>query len=187
MALLELLGEELYKQVTEKVGDKHKIAIVSDGNWIPKDKFDAINNERKEYKGQVDDLNKKLGELQGKAKDSEEITKQIDELKKQIADRETELAAIRKTNAIKLEVLKAGPRDVRDILPHIKGDIVNIAEDGTMTGLEEQLNKLKESKPYLFKEETPAGTGGSKGGGAKDKVPPAVNSLTDALKVHYQK
>lgn len=169
MDLKTLLGEELYKQVTEKLGDKHKVAIVSDGNWIPKQKFDDLNEEKKQYKEQVDDLNKQLGALQKELKDNEEASKSIEALKEQIKAKEDELAATRKENAIRLEVLEAGPNDVADILPHIKADVVTVAEDGTVTGLAEQIKALQEAKPYLFKTETPAGTGGSMGAGAKDK------------------
>lgn len=162
MTLKELLGEELYNQVMEKVGDKHKIAIVSDGNWIPKDKFDAVNNEKNEYKQQVESLNQKLTELDGKLKDNEEAQQTIEALKQQIEDKEQELAQTRKINAIKFEILKANPRDVADILPHIDSDVVKI-EDGKVLGLEEQIKALKESKAYLFNDEEPSGTGGSKG------------------------
>lgn len=181
MTLKELLGEELYKQVMEKAGDKYKIAIVSDGNWIPKDKFDAVNTEKNEYKEQVDELNKRLGELQAKVKDNESITKEIEGLKQQIKDKEAELAKTRKMNAIKLAVLKAEPNDVEDILPHLKQDVITLTDDGTITGLEEQIKALKESKPYLFKDTDPEGTGGSKGGGAKDKKPAPGKSATDFI------
>lgn len=167
--LEQILGDELYKQVTDKLGD-NKIAIVSDGNWIPKDKFDNLNDEKKQYKEQVDTLNVELGKLQGKLKDNEGATETIENLKKQIADKETEMKAIRKSNAIKLEVLKANPNDVADILPHLKEETITIAEDGAITGLKEQLDALKENKAYLFKEIEPSGTGGSMGNGGKSKT-----------------
>jgi len=178
MDLKELLGEELYNQVTEKVGDKHKIAIVSDGTWFPKNKFDEVNEEKKEYKKQVDDLKKQLNKLQETLKDNQGATETIEKLKNQIADKEKELAAVRKTNAIKLAVLNAGPNDVVDILPHLKQDVITVGEDGTITGLEEQIKTLKENKPYLFKEEAPGGTGGSKGAGAINKKNKTKNPWT---------
>lgn len=180
--LEDILGEELYKQVTEKLGDE-EIAIVSNGQWIPKTKFDGINEEKKEYKNQVDDLNKQLGGLQGKLKDNDDAANTIDNLKQQIADKEKEMTSIRKTNAIKLEVLKASPNDVADILPHLKNESINTAEDGAITGLKEQLDVLKENKAYLFKEEGPDGTGGSKGGGAKTKLDNNVPSTDDFIDV----
>lgn len=172
MTLQELLGEELYSQVMEKAGDKHKVAIVSDGNWIPKAKFDAVNGERQEYKQQAEGLNKQLDELKGKLKDNDTAAETIDGLKQQIQDKETELAETRKQNTIRLEVLKTRPKDVADILPHIKTDLVAVDGDA-VTGLKEQLETLKEEKPYLFEDVEPDGTGGSKGAGAKVKKEPA--------------
>lgn len=180
MSLKEILGEELYSQVTDKLGDK-KIAIVSDGNWIPKAKFDDINTEKNDYKKQVDNLNIQLGKLQKQLEDNDDASQTIKDLQKDIADKEKEMEAIRKQNAIKFEVLKYNPNDVADILPHLKDDTVTIAEDGTITGLKEQLDALRESKPYLFKQVEPVGTGGSLGGGEKKKQPTGNNSKTDFI------
>lgn len=172
MDLKELLGAELYEQVVSKAGN-HRLAIVSDGSWIPKQKFDDLNEEKKQYKAQVDELNQQLDALQKQLKDNEGATQTIEQLKQQIADKEIELAATRKTNAIKLQVLQAGPNDVADILPHIKQDAVTITDDGAITGLEEQLKALKEAKPYLFRQQQgPDGTGGSKGNPPRDKGGP---------------
>ena len=182
--LKELLGEELFEQVEKKLGDK-KIDIVNDGRWIPKSKFDDVNIEKNEYKGQIDDLNKELGKLKKQIKDDDEVTKKIGELEKEIENKEKEMEKMRKTNAIKFEVLKANPKDVNDILPHIDNEVVKI-EDGEIVGLKEQIEKLKEEKAYLFKEETPTGTGGSKGNPPRGGNEPKVESLKDALNQYYR-
>lgn len=187
MDLKELLGEELYNQVQEKLGEK-KIDIVNDGRWIPKDKFDTVNIEKKEYKDQVDTLNKELGKLQKQLEDNKDATETIETLKKQIKDKETEMANIRKQNAIKFEALKYNPNDVADILPHLKNDTITIAEDGTISGLKEQLDALKENKPYLFKQIEPQGTGGSmgnggKGGGSKSITKEEFNKMSYSEKI----
>ena len=57
----ELLGEELYNQVKEKLGDKE--LIINDGNYIPKHKFDDLNNDKKELKKQLEEVNAKVQEL----------------------------------------------------------------------------------------------------------------------------
>lgn len=165
--LRELLGDELFEQVEEKLGD-NEVDIVNDGRWIPKDKFDSLNNEKNEYKEQIKELNKELGELKDKAKDDDEVTEKIEELEIEIENKEKEMESLRKTNAIKFEILKNNPKDVADILPHIDNDVVKI-EDNKIIGLEEQINDLRENKSYLFKEEEPAGTGGSKGNSSKER------------------
>ncbi|HHV39121.1 MAG TPA: hypothetical protein GXX70_06505 [Tepidimicrobium sp.] len=184
MDLKELLGEELFKQVEEKLGDK-KIDIVNDGRWIPKDKFDTVNTEKNEYKEQIDDLNEELGKLKNKVKDNDDVTEKIEDLEKEIENKEKEMKKLRKTNAIKFEVLKANPRDVNDILPHIDSEVVKI-EDDEIVGLKEQIEKLKEEKAYLFKEDMPPGTGGSKGNPPRKGIETKVENLKDALSQHYK-
>ena len=184
MDLKELLGGELFEQVQEKLGDK-KIDIVNDGRWIPKSKFDDVNTEKNEYKEQIEGLNEELGKLKDKAKDNDDVTKKIEDLEKEIEDKEKEMGKIRKTNAIKFEVLKANPKDVNDIIPHIDDEVVKI-EDGEIVGLKEQIEKLKEEKAYLFKEEAPTGTGGSKGNPPRGGNEPKVESLKDALNQYYR-
>ena len=74
--LKELLGEELYSQVTEKLGDK-KI-MVDDGNFIPKSRFDQVNQAKKELEVQLKDRDTQLADLSKNNKDNEVITVHID-------------------------------------------------------------------------------------------------------------
>ena len=85
MNLKEKLGEELYSQVVEKLGDT-KI-MIDDGNFIPKSRFDEVNTQKKELKEQVDTLNKNLQEnnkalekFKSGAELSEEYKKQLEEI-----------------------------------------------------------------------------------------------------------
>lgn len=183
--LKELMGDDLYKQVTEKLGDKVRIDVVNDGEWIPKDKFSAINTEKNSYKEQVGTLNTDLTKLQATLKDNQAASDTVESLKQQITAKESELAKIRKTNIITLEILKHNPNDMNDIIPQIKQDAVLIAEDGTVAGLTEQMKALVESKPYLFKAAPATGTGGSVGAGAKvsTTTPPASSDANTFVSV----
>ena len=186
MDLKELLGQELYEQLKAKLGDK-EIAVVNDGSWLPKAKFDEVNNEKNQYKAQIDGLNKELGTLKDKTKDSDVAQQKIQEMQAEITKKDQQMAAERKLNAIKLEALKKGPKDINDILPHIKQDTVDFDDKGEIKGLKEQLESLKENKPYLFNETDPAGTGGAKGAGGKGGSEPKVENLRDAFIAHYKK
>lgn len=53
--LKEILGEELYNQVQEKLGDK-KVDVVNSGQWIPKEKFDKVINEKNNLKKQLEEI-----------------------------------------------------------------------------------------------------------------------------------
>lgn len=167
MTLEQLLELGLSEEIAKKVIEAHQEAIKD--NYVPLARFNEVNEEKKQYKEQVNNLNKELEELQKKLKDNQDAAQIIEDLQKQIKDKEEEMVKIRKQNAIKFEVLKANPYDVADILPHLKDDQIVLSEDGTITGLQEQLEALKESKPYLFKQEEPQGTGGSLGAGSKPK------------------
>lgn len=74
--LKELLGEELYNQVKEKIGDKE--LFINDGTYIPKKKFDDLNNDKKDLQKQLEEVNTKVKELS--SIDAEKLKKEIEEL-----------------------------------------------------------------------------------------------------------
>lgn len=163
MSLKELLGEELYQQVTEKAGEK-KIAVVSDGNWFPKEKFDAVNDDNKELKSQLKDRDTQLDDLKKTAKDSKDLSDEIDRLKQENADKDTEYQKKLQQQALDAKLNEAlhgakakNPRAVKALL-----DAEKIKLDGEkLLGLDDQLSALKESDAYLFaEEETPPGLKG---------------------------
>lgn len=166
--LKELLGEELYNEVMEKVGDKHKIAIVSDGNWIPKDKFDNINTEKNTYKNQIEDLNEELGKLKKKAKGNEDIKATIEDLETDIENKEKEMKKLRKVAAITPKIYNYNPYDAEDVLNALDLEAIEV-KGKEVLGLDGQVEAMKEKKPHWFKEDQPSGTGGSKGAGPKDE------------------
>ncbi len=153
MSLKELLGEELYNQVVEKAGD-NKLAIVSDGNWFPKDKFDAKNQEVKSLQDQVKERDNQLNAL--KDVNPEELKQEIAELQKANKTKDTEHAAelkdLQLTSAIKL-ALNGQVHDDEIASGLIDKEKLVISDDGKIVGLDEQVTTLKESKPFLFKAE----------------------------------
>ena len=189
MDLKELLGEELYNQVIEKAGD-NKLAIVSDGNWFPKDKFDAKNDEVKDLKQQLKDRDKQLNDLSEKAKDNEELTATIEQLKEDNKTATDDLQQKLDQQAFDFSLEKAltgakvrNPKAVKALLDT---DIIKLKDD-ELTGLNEQLEQIKESDPYLFEEEQQKGdpkpnftTGQHKKGGSGEP-----SNLGEALAQHY--
>jgi hypothetical protein len=184
MDLKTLLGEELYKQVTEKAGDT-KIAIVSDGNWFPKDKFDEKNTEVKDLKQQLKDRDVQLENLKKKAKDSEELQQTIKDLQKENEDTKKEyeenLLKTRKEAKLELALKEAqakNPKAVKALL-----DAEKISLDGeNLVGLEEQLKALQESDSYLFGGVEPAGLKGRK---PNDSNEPPVTTKNPFSKEHF--
>jgi prefoldin subunit 5 len=185
--LKEILGDELFNQVNQKLGDT-KIAIVSDGNWIPKDKFNEINEEKKQYKTQVETLNTDLSKLKDQLKDHLSAQETITNLQNQIAENETKMLNLKKETAVKLAVSKAKARDVSDILPHLKLDIITLKDDGALEGLDEQITKIKETKSYLFEEEKKdLGNKGNFGKGNTDPIDISKMSMDEYAKYYQER
>ncbi|AUN11210.1 phage scaffolding protein [Clostridium botulinum] len=163
MDLKELLGEELYNQVIQKVGD-NKIDVVNNGNWIPKDKFNTLNEQLKTANATITDLkksNKDNGELQTKVTDYETKVK---EYEKQIQDMQfnyTLEGALKSANVRNTKAVKA--------LLNLEGIKL---EGENVLGLSEQIEALKKSDSYLFAEEQKPKFSG---------VEPTDNSIKDPV------
>jgi hypothetical protein len=162
MDLKELLGEELYNQVIEKTGD-NKIAIVSDGNWFPKEKFNEVNNDNKELKKELKQRDEQLETLSVKAKGNEELTNEINTLKEANKTAQEEydrkLAEFQKESKLDLALKDAKAKNPKAVKALLNNEAIKLDGD-TLLGLEEQLKSLKESDGYLFGEEQPPGLKG---------------------------
>lgn len=162
--------------------------------FIPKARFDELNEAKKKAEKDVADRDTQIAELGKTAGLSEDLKKQIETLtnaNKEAAEKHaSELKELTLTNAIKSalngkvhdEGLVAGLFDKDKLV--IDGDKV--------VGLDEQLKGLQESKAFLFKPEqqqqqqqTPPGF--KVGGGGNPNPPAATATLKDAIAAHFQK
>lgn len=158
MDLKELLGEELFSKVTEKV-EEHKIAVVSDGSWIPKEKFDSVNSEKNDYKKQLSDRDKQLEDLKGKAAGNEELTAEIERLKNENEqsrkEYENQLSKQTYDFALDRALIDAKAKNLKAVRALLNTEAISLDGDNLL-GLTEQLEAVKESDPYLFAESEPA-------------------------------
>lgn len=169
MDLKELLGEELYSKVKEKIGDKE--LIVNDGSYIPKAKFDEINEQKKLYKQQAEDLNKQLDDMKKQAKGNEELQNQIQELQTKLQESEGKIKDVSLTAAIKMAAIKSNAKDPDIVSMLVDKSKLNIKEDGSIEGLEEQLKSIAESKAFLFGEvQSKIGSGSNPAGGGNSTI-----------------
>lgn len=153
MDLKELLGEELYNQVMEKAGD-NKIAVVSDGSYIPKQKFDDKLEEIKNLKEDLETRDNQLEEL--KKVDAEGLQQRIQELQEENENTKTEYEQKIQQQTFDYTLKDAlsdakvrNPKAAKALL-----DLKSIKLDGDkLLGLDDQLKAIKVSDPYLFEEE----------------------------------
>lgn len=120
----------------------------------------AIKEARSEVQAENDSLKTQLKQrdqaikdLQAKEGASEEAKKQLEDLQAQFesykTDSEANLAQVKKTNAVALALKDVGAHNSEDLMKFIDLDKIELAEDGKPK-LEETINGLKESSPYLF-------------------------------------
>lgn len=157
----ELLGEELFSQVEAKLDGK-KI-MIDDGNFIPKSRFNQVNEQKKELDKQLTGYKTQLEELSKNNKDNEALVKQIEEL--QLTNKQASEAYENKIKAIEFDyaldtALNSSKCKNNKALKALL-DMNSIKyQDGKLEGLETQINSLKESESYLFEDVTPRDTGG---------------------------
>jgi len=142
------LTEELAQKVVDNFG------TVIDGVYVTKERFNEVNNELSSTKKTLSERDKQLADLKNDENSNEELKKKIQELetsnKKAAKEAADALAAERKSNAIKLELIgKVHNADITMNL--LKMDNIVMDDNGKVkSGLKEQLDDLKKSDSYLF-------------------------------------
>lgn len=161
--LNDLLGEDLSKQVQEKFGDK-KI-FIGEGEFIPKSRFDDVNNRNKELQTQLTDVQGQLAKSGESAKTIEELqasNKALqDQIKKNAEDYEVKTKALEKDYLINDSIKDAKAKNVKAVRGLLDLEKITV-ENGKITGLDEQIKALQQSDAYLFGnvETPPASKGG---------------------------
>ena len=115
-----------------------------------------LQAENDTVKQQLEQQTQAINDLQAKEGASAESKQQFEELKAQFdqykLDSEANLAQITKTNAVALALKDVGAYNSEDLMKFIDLDKIELGEDGKPV-LEETINNLKESSPYLFQAE----------------------------------
>lgn len=135
--------DEFSKGVESK---KMKLADLSGGAYVSKEKLDAKIEELKTVQASLAEKDAALKKWDGVDLDKlkAENEAKTEELNKQ-------LSALKKQNAVETSLLAENIQDLKAIKAYIDLDTVKVAEDGTVSGLKEQVEKLKTEKAFLFK------------------------------------
>lgn len=143
------LNDEDAKKVAEASANELK-------GYIPKSRFDEVNTTKKQLENDIKDRDRQLENLKKSAGDNEELKKQIETLQaenKTTKEKyEADLKELQITNAIKLAIADKA-QDVDLVAGLFDKSKLILGDDGKVTGLEEQLKGIQESKAFLFKTE----------------------------------
>ncbi len=154
----KLTAAELYNSIVKTLTEAFKPLILDTGNlvdtksgeWIPRSKMNEINETHKDA---ISTKDKELAELSDKIKAGGNAAELIETMKtKAKEDSKTYSESQKATaidHAIEIEILKAGPRKpefLKAIFGQIDKSVVQILENGTIQGVEEQIAKLKDKE-----------------------------------------
>ncbi len=143
------ISEELAKKAAE--ASKKELE-----GFIPKSRFDEVNEAKKTLEEDVKARDKQLEELKKSNEDNETLQGQIKKLqdsnKAEKERYESELKSLKIANAVKLAV-NGKVHDEDLVAGLIDKEKLVIDENGGIIGLEEQVKSLQEKKAFLFKSE----------------------------------
>lgn len=176
MNIKDIIGEEAYNALSEdkrKELGKKDFEDVSGGAYIPKSRFDQVNQQAKDYKGQVAERDTQISNLKDEFKDAEGLKEKVEQLEKdnktQKEDYEKQLSDINFNNALEKGLGAFNVKDKKLIMALIDNDKLKVDGD-SIIGLKEQLEPLQKSHEYLFNID-PKGTGSFGTGGAEGSDP----------------
>lgn len=159
------LSEELAQKVVDNFGE------VVDGVYVTKERFNEVNKELKQANETIKERDSQLDKLKNDNESNEDLKKTIQDLQKAnkeaMQKAEADLAAERKSNAIKLELMgKVHNADIT--MSQLKLDEIVMDDSGKVkSGLKEQLDSLKKTDSYLF---IPENNGSNNNQGAQPYV-----------------
>ena len=185
--LKELLGEDLYSQVADKLKGHEKdvkLANLATGDYVSKQKYD---DDLKERDTKIADLSKKVQDFDGV-----DVKKLQDDVKEWETKYNSDIKAERRDSAIKLAVAKAGARSEKALMGMLDMDSIKLGDDGKITGLDEQIAQIKKDDAFLFKpNDDDPGSDTKKdvnlGGEHKGTQKQEITTLADAVADFYNK
>lgn len=132
--LEKILGNELFVKIQAKLGDKN--LIIDDGMLIPKHRFDCINNNLREVKKLVSDLQDENARLKVNISKLEIL--------------ENELKQLKSERTIFEIVLQHKPKNYFAVRPLLNIHLSTGQRLETM--VKKQITAIKQTDPYLFYE-----------------------------------
>ena len=142
--------------VDEETANKLEAASLEElKGYIPKARFDEVNNEKKKLELDVRDRDLQLETLKNSTGDVESMKKQIDDLQQANKKADEEHAAaihqLKVDAAVNVALSAAKAKNATAVKALLKDmDKAELQEDGTIKGLADQIAALQKSDEYLF-------------------------------------
>lgn len=167
--LKEILGEELFAQVTEKVNayngdeankDKQiKLANLGGGDYVGKGKFEGLQEQLTGKTNELTEATNLIAELKKSTKGSEELQNKIAEYEKTTAELQAELQETKLKSAIKVALLSDKAVDVDYLTFKLnekmkdEGKTLELDDNENIKGWDDIAKGLKVQFPTQFESE----------------------------------
>jgi hypothetical protein len=129
-----------------------------DNQFIPKSRFDEVNNEKKTLAETIKERDKQIEDVKKAAGDNKELSDKLVALQEENKAKDTAhklaLDKAKIDNAIELALMTNNVINSRAALPFLKAEMLKLTDDGKVVGLDEQIKQLiaAEDTKFLFKE-----------------------------------
>lgn len=120
----------------------------------------AKQNAAATEKARADGLQEQLNTLTNDLADARNSAASARDLKAKLDAAEAKIKASTKANAIRDALAEFKPKDAAVLARLLDDAKITIADDGTLSGLKEQVEPLRQNSAYLFND-TPADKGGN--------------------------
>lgn len=171
--MLEWLKAILGDSYTEEI-DKKISAEIGKG-FVAKTDFNTVNEAKKTLEKTLGERDQQFETLKSSTGNSEELKKTIEELQKTNAEQqkthEAEIAQLKLDNAVDAALAAAGAKNIKTVKALLDISKVKQGEDGSLNGLDEQLEAVRKSDGYLFAEKQQPSFKGFQPGASGDGVP----------------
>lgn len=164
--LKEVLGEELFNQITEKINahngneankDKQvKIGNLGTGEYVGKGKYEALQELVNGKETELKSANDLIAELKKGTKGNEELQGKISGYESQVAELQAQLKETKIKAAIKVALLSEKAVDVDYLTYKLneklkeKGEALELDENENIKGWDDKLSGLKTQFPKMF-------------------------------------
>ena len=164
--LKELLGKDLFEQVTAKINEHNgneankdkqiKLANLASGEYVGKLKHDDLNTQLQSKIAELDSANDLIAQLKKGTKDNEGLQGKIAQYETQVTELQSELADTKLKSALKVALLSEKAVDVDYLTFKLqeklreKGESLELDENDNLRNWDSQLEGLKTQFPNMF-------------------------------------
>jgi hypothetical protein len=147
------IGEELYNQVLAKGLKPEDFDLVNDGSWIPKPRFNEVNNKLKATEDKITTYESQIKDYDKLVSTNKELKGNYDSLKEQhtndLAAKDKEILNVSKRFMIEKKLGEAGAKHTSLLMKDIDLETITVENDNLL-GFDSVIEGLKTNYGDMF-------------------------------------